>query len=67
MFAWLRLKVKNAILAGINDAVEAIERHDGRAIAADPDDPERLLEERLRLLPAAGEEEAPRAKRGKAS
>jgi hypothetical protein len=66
MFSWIRLKVKNAVLAGFADAVEVIERQEARTFAPDTDDPERLLEERLRLLPAA-EAEEPRPKRGKAS
>lgn len=45
MFSWIRAKVKNAILAGFNDAIEHLERTAGEV----PDDPARLLAERTAL------------------
>jgi hypothetical protein len=66
MFGWIRAKVRNAVLAGLNDAMEILEKQEARAFAADPEDPEWLLEQRLRLLPAV-EAEEPKARRGKAS
>lgn len=58
MFAWLRAKVRNAILAGINDAVELVERQG----ANDNDEAPRELEERIRLLPAPEEVKSKRSR-----
>lgn len=46
MFQWIRNRVKNAILAGINDAMEVLE---GQAKCV-PDDQEKLLSERVTIL-----------------
>lgn len=48
MFQWIRAKVKNAVLAGFADAAEILQRQG----ADDNDDAERLLHERVKLLPA---------------
>lgn len=65
MFSWLRLKVRNAIMAGINDAVEELERQGANG----HDDAHRLLEERVRLLPTPEDdrpaEKAPGTRKGK--
>ena len=48
MFNWLRISVKQAVLAGINDAVEIMQSQG----ADEHDDAEHELEQRIRLLPA---------------
>ncbi len=65
LFNWLRRSVRNAVLSGINDAVEALESDDGTG----SEDVTPAL--RLRLLvtpalPAATEEETPAGKRKRA-
>lgn len=48
MFEWIRAKVRNAVLAGVNDAMATLQTQ-----AQDtPDDQERVLEERVKMLPA---------------
>jgi hypothetical protein len=48
MFAWIRTRVKNAVLLGVADALAHL-------AGADPaDDGEALLAERCSLLPAPG-------------
>jgi hypothetical protein len=47
MFNWLRAKIKNAVLMGIADAVEVLEKQG----ASESDNAVLLLEERVRLLP----------------
>jgi hypothetical protein len=63
IFQWLRSRVKAAILAGVHDAVEALDKHDTSAL----DDGEETL--RLRLLaPAASpdaQDEAPARKKAR--
>jgi hypothetical protein len=63
IFQWLRSRVKAAILAGVHDAVEALDKHDAPAL----DDGEETL--RLRLLaPAAppdAQDETPARKKAR--
>lgn len=49
MFNWIRTKVRNAVLAGVADAVEVLQKQGGDDIG---EDAEGVLEERIRLLPA---------------
>lgn len=51
MFNWIRAKVKNAIFAGINDAMEELEGLEVRSREQEGSDPRALLEQRLHLLP----------------
>jgi hypothetical protein len=60
VFNWLRLKFRNAALAGINDAIEILERQG----ANDHDDALGLLEERVRLLPGPGDDRPAERQRG---
>jgi hypothetical protein len=63
LFGWLRSRVKAAILAGVHDAIDALDKHDAPAL----DDGEEVL--RLRLLaPAAlpdADTEAPARKKAR--
>ncbi len=45
-FGWIRRQVRSAVLAGINDAVDALDT------GTDHDDAEQTLTLRLRLVPA---------------
>lgn len=47
MFEWLRAKVRNAVLAGVNDAVGVLQAQADEV----PDEQQRLLEDRVKLLP----------------
>lgn len=48
MFEWIRAKVRNAVLAGVNDAMATLQTQ-----AQDiQDGQERLLEEQVKMLPA---------------
>lgn len=60
MFDWIRRKVKDAVLSGVGDALEYLQ-----AQGAPDDDAQRLLEERVRLLPAP-DQERPDRRRGRA-
>lgn len=62
MFDWLRLKVRNAVLGGIADAVDILERQGASA----SDDAPQVLEERVRLLPAPEDRQVEK-KRGKSA
>lgn len=58
MFDWIRLKVRNAVLAGISDAVEYLEQRGTSGF----DDAQQILEERLKLLPAPEDKPSKRSK-----
>lgn len=60
MFAWLRKKVFNAVLSGIADAADYLDQQRPQQEEVDP---ALRLEERLRLLPAPVEDEAPKRRR----
>lgn len=46
MFEWLRAKVRNAVLAGVNDAVGILQSQADEV----PDEQQRLLEDRVKIL-----------------